>query len=357
MGGTSPKFHATLVMAQKNCVGGKHVGDRTTKDRLCGVVDPFDRGQLWLAWGAVGMAQRYGGKYSPDGASDGAEPSSEPRGTFRGANVDPAGARANLLFIPPVVLLFTTLTDGAIAMVLGLIGAAALALAAWLLRDGLRAEAAFHARKVARRPGLPRKMLATVLTGVGGALAVAAHLNAPGLGNAIIAPVLFGVVAVVLHVASFGIDPLKSKGMEGIDTFQQDRVARVVDEAEKYLAGMKDAVKRAGDRQVEARVDRFQEVARDMLRTVEEDPRDLAAARKFMGVYLMGARDATVKFADVYARTQDRGAKSDYLMLLTDLEESFGAKTRKMLLDNNTDLTIEIDVLRERLDREGVRLK
>ena len=44
------------------------------------------------------------------------------------------------------------------------------------------------------------------------------------------------------------------------------------------------------------------------------------------------------------------------MMLLTDLEESFGQKTRKLLLDDNTDLTVEIDVLRDRLQREGVRL-
>ena len=43
-------------------------------------------------------------------------------------------------------------------------------------------------------------------------------------------------------------------------------------------------------------------------------------------------------------------------MLLTDLEETFDKKTQKLLLDNNADLTVEIDVLRDRLQREGVHL-
>lgn len=107
---------------------------------------------------------------------------------------------------------------------------------------------------------------------------------------------------------------------------------------------------------MEARVERFQQSVREMLRTVEEDPRDLTASRKFLGVYLMGARDATIKFADIYARNRDSAAKSDYLMLLTDLEENYIAKTRKLLEDSNSDLTVEIDVLRDRLQREGVRL-
>ena len=194
------------------------------------------------------------------------------------------------------------------------------------------------------------KIAAAVLTGAG--VALAAWRNDPGL----IAPILYGIAATGLHLAAFGLDPMKDKGMEGIDTFQQDRVARVVDEAETYLSAMTDAIKRAGDRQAESRVERFLQSVRELIRTVEEDPRDLVAARKFLGVYLMGARDATVKFADIYSRTRDASARSDYMMLLTDLEESFGQKTKKLLLDNNTDLTVEIEVLRDRLQREGVRL-
>lgn len=293
------------------------------------------------------MSKRFGGQYSPDGTEPGGQ---EPRAYDR-ARVDPAGARSNLLFLPAVVLLFTTITDGPVPMATGLVGAAVLTLAAWLLRDGLRAEAEFHSRKVARRPAIPRKIFASVLTGIGAAIATLAHLNAPD----ILTPVLFGAVAGVLHITAFGLDPLKSKGMEGVDTFQQDRVARAVQIAEGHLAGMNDAVKRAGDRQVEARVERFSDKARELLRTVEDDPRDLTAAKKYMGVYLQGARDAAVKFADIYARDRDAGARSEFMMLLTDLEESFGAKTRKLLLDDNSDLNIEIEVLRDRLAREGLR--
>ncbi|MBV2359918.1 5-bromo-4-chloroindolyl phosphate hydrolysis family protein [Thalassococcus sp. CAU 1522] len=293
------------------------------------------------------MAKRYGGKFSPDGG--GPEQGAD-RPAYHGAQVDPVGARSNVLFIPPVILAFTSLNDGATGLAAGLIGAGSLLLGAWLLRDGLKAEAAYNARKVARRPGIPRKTFAAVLAGIG--TAVAAWKAEPGF----VAPAIFGIAAGVLHIGAFGFDPMRDKGMEGIDTFQQDRVAKAVDQAEAHLAAMADAVRRAGDRQVEARVERFTIKARELIRTVEEDPRDLTAAKKYLGVYLMGARDAAGKFADVYSRTQDREARSGFMMLLTDLEESFGQKTRKLLLDDNTDLTVEIDVLRDRLQREGVRL-
>ncbi len=303
------------------------------------------------------MAKRYGGKFSPQGGTSSDEV--KPRGQFDGARVEPAGARANVMFVPAIPLVFLSLNDGAIGMSIGLVAAGLLTAAAFLLREGLRAEAAYNAKKTARRPAFPRKIFASVLTGLGAALASyrTEILDVETAAQAsLLAPALFGVAATVLHSVSFGLDPMKDKGMEGVDTFQQDRVARVVEDAETHLSAMTDAIKRAGDRRVEARVERFQDTARDLFRTVEEDPRDLAGARKYLTVYLQGARDATVKFADVYARTRDAQALADYSALLDDLEQNFAARTEKMLLDDRSDLTVEIDVLRERLQREGVRL-
>ena len=288
------------------------------------------------------MAQRFGGKHSPNG------PMGPEDNSYRGARVEPAGLRANLMFLPPLVLALLSFGGGASGLVLGLAGAAVLALAAWLLREGLRAEGEYNARKIARRPAMPRKLAAAALSGVG--VAIAAYSGDPG----VVAPVLFGLVASALHVAAFGADPMKDKGMEGIDTFQQDRVARAVTEAEAYLRAMSDAILRAGDRKLETRVARFQTAARDLFRRVEEDPRDLTGARKYLTVYLMGARDATVKFADIYARTPDAQARADYEALLDDLEQNFAAQKGKMLLDDKTDLDVEIEVLRDRLQREGV---
>ena len=292
------------------------------------------------------MAQRFGGKYSPDGKGDAV---SAERGAYQGAQVNPVGARANLLFIPAIPMVFLALNDGAVNLTLALVSAGILTLAAWLLRGGLVAEAAYAARKVARRPAIPRKLFSSALTGIG--IAIAAYRVEPGL----VAPLLFGVAACGLHLAAFGIDPLRDKGMEGVDTFQQDRVARVVDEAEAHLTAMTDAMKRAEDRQMSLKLEKFQATARDLIRTVEEDPRDLTAARKYLGVYLIGARDATIKFADIYSRSRDTQARADYSDLLDDLSDNFAARTRKLLVDDRSDLNIEIDVLRDRLQREGVR--
>lgn len=294
------------------------------------------------------MAQRFGGKFSPDSKPE--TNTASPLRPMLNARVDPVGVRSNLMFVPPAVLTLMSLNDGALGLALGLIGASLWTGSAFLLREGLKAHAAYDARKVARRPALPRKILAALLAGGGAALA--AWKAEPGL----LIAAIYGVATTGLFLTAFGPDPLQDKGAEGVDDFQQSRVARAVDEAEASLAAMTDAALRARDRQVEARVEQFQSVARELFRTVEEDPRDLTAARKYLTVYLQGARDATVKFADIFARSGDMQARDDYLALLDDLEQNFAARTRKMLIEDRTDLTVEIDVLRDRLQREGVQL-
>lgn len=292
-------------------------------------------------WGLADMAQRFGGEFSPDPQGG---PTPNPA---LGQRRTRAGFRVNLLFLLPLPLIWKAFTGTPIQMASYLGALALMLLAAWLTREGLQAEDAFHARKVARRPALPRKIL--------GAVALALGLGLTGLaGHGVLAAGIFALLGLGLHLAAFGLDPLKGKGVEGIDAFQQDRVARAVDEAEAHLGTMATHIDALRDRKLEARLESFAATAREMFRIVEEDPRDLTASRRYLGVYLLGARDATIKFAELFQRTRDEPARTEYLTLLDDLEQSFAARSKKLLLDDKTDLDVEIEVLRERLAREGV---
>jgi hypothetical protein len=287
------------------------------------------------------MAERFGGKYSPQSGGDGATKVAVP------TEVKPRGGwRATVLFLTAFLFLFPAFGDDPRDMLLGLFAGGSLILASWLSREGLRAEAAYNARKVARRPAFPRKAAGAVLTGA--ALAIGGVIADQG----VLIPALYALVGAALHLGTFGLDPMSDKGMEGIDSFQVNRVAQAVEEGEKHLAAMKDAILRVKDRKLEARVDRFAATARGLFRTIEGDPGDLTAARKYLSVYLKGARDATVKFVDHYAQTRDAVARADYEALLTDLETTFAQKTTAFLSNNRTDLDVEIGVLRDRLKLE-----
>ncbi len=292
------------------------------------------------------MAQRFGGEFSPDNARTDAGPQTDHPPAIRAVAPRKRDGRPAALFFLPILFAINGLRGEPRTLILGLSAAAVLMLAAWLTRDGIRAQFAYDERKVARKPAIPRKLFGAVLTGV--ALVIGGMMAQPGL----LYPILFGIAGTALHLGAFGLDPMANKGMEGVDDFQVQRVARAVDEAEALLAGMIDAILRANDRVLEARIETFATIARGLFRTVEGDPGDLTAARKYLSVYLMGARDATVKFADAYARARNPKIRTDYEALLADLETTFAQRTQSLLSGSHTDLDVEIQVLRDRLKLE-----
>ena len=289
------------------------------------------------------MAQRFGGRFSPgSGGSPGTSPAGVPRRSR-------AGLRAHLMFLPPALLTLLALplwgADG--LGLANLMAAAVLFLAAWLNREGLIAQDAFDARVSARRP-VPRRIAAALLTGC----AVC------GLGFAqgsdLVLSTLAGLVAAGLHLVAFGADPLADKRPPGVDAYQSGRAAKVTDEAEALLAEMRAAVLALGDRHLTDRVDAFAASVRALSAQVAADPRDLAGARRYLGVYLRGARDATARFAALHARSGDERARADWLALLDDMQKGMDGRAEKLMVDDRTGLDIEIDVLRDRLRREGV---
>ena len=102
---------------------------------------------------------------------------------------------------------------------------------------------------------------------------------------------------------------MRKKGLAGVDEFSNERVARAIDRAEALVRETAEAAKRFGDRRLEGRVDRICDQAREVFRAVEQDPSDLNRARTFLSVYLLGLRDATVKFADLWSRSRDSEAR------------------------------------------------
>lgn len=283
------------------------------------------------------MAERFGGRYSP--GTKASRASDPPRAM---------GARSNILFVLPFVFAIAAFGRDPVGLLLGLGAFGIMMLAAWLTREGLKAEAAYHARPVARRPSIPRKLLGSALTGAG--LFLAGYAPEGSLLN----PIIFAILGTGLHAFAFGADPMADKTSDDIDIFQSDRVARVVDDAEQHLDAMTEAVARLRDRELSERVARVQQTAREMIRTVEQDPRDLTAARRYLGVYLIGARDAARRYATLRERGEDKEARARFLALLDDLEKSFAARINRMMVEDRTGLDIEIDVLRERLERDGI---
>ncbi|MFT4716078.1 MAG: putative membrane protein YhiD involved in acid resistance [Paracoccaceae bacterium] len=317
-------------------------------DRVFGAVRIDNLSQFWLDIGGRLMAREFGGNYSqkqPKGAA--AKPESDTPRAGRTVRI-----QARLLFFAPLPLLFTgfgAVTSGdATGIIRDFTAFVILIAAPWMLREGLIAHAACGARPNAQRPALPRKTIAAVLCGLGVGIATL------GTGSGLLFPAVLAVFAILLHLFAFGIDALQSKGQHKAGTAANRRVARAIDTAEGHVKAMQTAIAELNDRKLTGRLNSFVFEAQEMFRTVEDDPRDLNAARKYLSVYLKGARAATLQFAELYQKTNDPAVRADYEALLSDLEKNFAAQQEQLLLDDRSELDVEIEVLRERLRHEGV---
>lgn len=293
------------------------------------------------------MAKNFGGRYSPDGQQRDHRNTTtmpEPHAPIRHR----LAGRPKWVTIAASPFLLTAFFQQPIGMVSDLLAFGLVAAGMWMTGEGLKAEAVYETRRIARRPAFPRKLFGGIIAALGFGIGAAAPDAIAGAG-------LIGITALVLHWMAFGADPMRDKGIAAEGDFQQSRADRMIAEGEDHLAQMQQAIARTGDRRLQARVGRFATTVEDLFERVRANPGDLSAARRYMGVYLMGARDATEKFANLYLHTRDMDTRRAYETFLDDLEKDFSAQSDKLLAGNRADLDIEISVLRDRLAREGVR--
>ena len=107
------------------------------------------------------MAQRFGGKFSPNG--EGQTPP-QPAATPPQSR---DGFRTWVLFFLPLIFAVKAFQGPPAGMVFGLVACGLMIAAAWLTQQGLAAEQAYGARKVAKRPAFPRKIFGAVLMAAG----------------------------------------------------------------------------------------------------------------------------------------------------------------------------------------------
>lgn len=213
----------------------------------------------------------------------------------------------------------------------------------WLLTLGLRAEEAYNAAPIARKPKLPLKLLAAVV--MGGAVAVTVYFR-HGLS---LEAALVGLVASGLFITAFGIDPLKDKSVSGPLAEETLRANDVVSQAKTVLHQIEDCIATIGDTETTAGFMAFRNSAERLFDILHEAPERHREMRRHLGVYLDAARDATDRFSGLSMASQDPETKARYLSMLDGMKGQFDALARKYLTDERSKLDIELDVLQSQL--------
>lgn len=260
--------------------------------------------------------------------------------------------RGAWLFVLPLPLLFAALAALAKGALLPLtVTATAYGLSlggALLARRGFAWEADHRDRPLA--PPLPYKTLAAGLLALAALVAAwlgAGHSLAVGLG--------FAATAWLGFYLRYGLDPRPEKPVvaagSGVDA---EAVARALDEARRAIDAIDRARAQLGNPELTERLARISRLAGQIVEQIAARPRDLRRARKFLTVYLDGARQVSEGYARTHRHSPSPVLEDNFRRVLVTIEDSFRDQHRRLLDNEVLDLDVQIEVLSMQLKQEGI---
>lgn len=259
----------------------------------------------------------------------------------------------SLLFIFTVPLLMAVAVSLGRGDFSGVVGNALAALSfligALMMRKGLQAERVYDAKKVAIAPRLPLKLTASIIIGTGAALAAKI-----GAGHGLLVAMCFGIGAAVGCILAYGMDPKKEKVVNAAYGYTAAEIVEALEEAEQKVRKIESARHQINNHELKERLSRIVASARKVLSVIEDDPRDLRRARKFLNTYLEGARKVTEGYAKTHIKTQSNELEENFRNVLITIEEVFDEQYQRLLQNDVLDLDVQIEVLATQLRREGI---
>lgn len=125
-------------------------------------------------------------------------------------------------------------------------------------------------------------------------------------------------------------------------------------EAGRAIAAIEQARLEIRQPELDARLAKIVALARQILERVEDDPRDLWRARKFLTVYLEGVQRVVEGYAKTHGRIAAPELDQRFRQALETVEAAFQEQEQVLLERDIDDLDVQIEVLTQQLEREGI---
>jgi len=264
-------------------------------------------------------------------------------------NTVKTGVKGILLFLMPLPVLVAAVIHLVRGNIIQSLTAGALfagfMIAATIARHGFKLESKFKQKKLAKAPGTPFKSVAAMI------LSVTTGLTAFLLSDySLLSSILIGGVTLLGFYLAYGIDPRRDKTGNISLGVSADEVFEALEAAEIKIDTIEQARKNIRNIDFDLHLKRIITKARGILTLIEEDPKDLNRARKFLKVYL----DGTARVTESYAKTHGKDATTEVLdsnfrEVLDSIEKTFDEQHKKLLENDQFDLDVKIEVLKTQL--------
>ena len=209
---------------------------------------------------------------------------------------------------------------------------------------GLANEFKYHQEKLTKAPTKPYKTMAALLLGI----ATLFTASVAG-GESLFSGFFLAVVAMVGYVLHYGLDPRTDK-LENIGDVSAELVLKTLSDARAKLSGIEAHIsKDFRDLELKEKLSLAVEKSEHIIQTIQDDPKDIRVARKFLLVYLDGLEKVTESYMSMDESDIKGETKEKLHQLLDDVEIRFDKELTRLKKNNQFDLDVNIDVLHQQI--------
>ncbi|CAA6803437.1 MAG: Unknown protein, partial [uncultured Sulfurovum sp.] len=156
-------------------------------------------------------------------------------------------------------------------------------------------------------------------------------------------------IAVVGYILYYGLDPRTDK-LENIGDVSAELVLKTLTDAKTKLSGIESHMSNDfKDLVLKDKLSLATKKAEHIIQTIQEDPKDIRVARKFLLVYLDGLEKVTNSYTSMDEADIKGETKEKLHQLLNDVEIKFDKELARLKKNNEFDLDVNIDVLQQQI--------
>ena len=208
---------------------------------------------------------------------------------------------------------------------------------------GLANEYEYHTKTLTKAPKRPLKTIAMGL--LGGATLFTSALAG---GESLMMGVFLGTVSMVGYYLYYGLDPRADK-IDNIGDISAQFVIETLAEARTKLSSIETDISYITDMKLYEKLKIAINKGYEIINTIEDDPKDLRVARKFIIVYIDGIKKVTKSYTGMDENEITDETKEKLSSLLLDVEQRFDKEIRRLKKNNQFDLDVNIEVLQEQI--------
>jgi len=244
------------------------------------------------------------------------------------------------LFLAVVLALFKTNIS---AFILNGISFLLFLAVATIAKKGFVQEGKYHQETFTSAPKVPYKLIAGYLLG-GSTLFTAWVTGTQPLLNAI----FLAIIATIGYYMFYGFDPKEDK-YDNLGDISAAFVLETISEAKEKLAHIEIAMQNIKDTILYQKLSIAMSKSKAILKTIQEDPKDVRVARKFLTVYIDGVAKVTDAYTAMDEKDVSKETKKKLHTLMDNVEIRFEKELTRLKNNNEFDLDVHIDVLQEQI--------